>query len=66
MAPTKVVVLPRLADTLPVEPPDASDWTIQDVVNYFTGVGFVEQADVFREQVSWVKLILSSFTYIFA
>ena len=44
--------LPRLSETLPLEVPDASEWSIDDVVNYFLGVGFTEQAEVFKEQVS--------------
>ena len=44
--------LPRLSETLPIDVPDASDWSIDDVVNYFLGVGFTEQAEVFKEQVS--------------
>ena len=44
--------LPRLSETLPLEVPDASEWSIDDVVNYFLGVGFTEQAEVFKEQAS--------------
>ena len=44
--------IPRLADTLPAEVPDASEWTIEDVVQFFKDVGFIDQADVFREQAS--------------
>lgn len=33
------------------EVPDASDWTIEDTVAFFKGVGFIEQCEVFREQV---------------
>lgn len=32
------------------EIPDASKWTINDVVNYFISVGFTEQSHSFREQ----------------
>jgi len=32
------------------EVPDASDWSIEDVVNYFRLVGFPEQATAFKEQ----------------
>ena len=55
-----IVTLPRLADTLPVNVPDASDWSIDDVERYFKDVGFVEQAEVFREQVwfTWYKVIV--------
>eukprot|EP00918_Siedleckia_nematoides_P015913 GHVU01034352.1.p1 GENE.GHVU01034352.1~~GHVU01034352.1.p1 ORF type:complete len:231 (-),score=17.94 GHVU01034352.1:1063-1755(-) len=42
--------LPKLANTLPVIVPDASDWSIEDVVTYFKDVGFITQAEVFREQ----------------
>ncbi len=48
--------LPRLADTLPLEVPDASDWSIDDVANYFIGVGFTDQAEVFKEQVCALSL----------
>ena len=44
-------LLPQLSETLPLEVPDASEWSIDDVVNYFLGVGFTEQAEVFKEQV---------------
>lgn len=43
--------LPKLAKTLPASVPDASDWTIDNVVKFFTDVGFTEQAEQFREQV---------------
>ena len=43
--------LPRLSETLPAVVPDASEWTIDDVVQFFRNVGFVDQAEVFREQV---------------
>lgn len=49
------ICLPRLADTLPAIVPDASDWTIDDVVKFFKDVGFTEQAEVFREQVLRLK-----------
>lgn len=42
--------LPKLADTLPSNPPDASKWSIDDVFHYFTDVGFGLHAAVFREQ----------------
>ncbi|XP_014672657.1 PREDICTED: atherin-like [Priapulus caudatus] len=32
------------------EIPDASDWAIEEVVNYFIDVGFLDQAAAFREQ----------------
>ncbi|CAH1775960.1 unnamed protein product [Owenia fusiformis] len=32
------------------EIPDASDWTMDDVVEYFKKKGFEEQADIFKEQ----------------
>ena len=57
-----IVTLPRLADTLPVNVPDASDWSIDDVERYFKDVGFVEQAEVFREQV-WFTWYLTKQCY---
>lgn len=36
--------------------PDASKWNVADVVNFFCKVGFKEQAESFKEQVSVVKL----------
>jgi hypothetical protein len=44
------ICLPKLADTLPLVVPDASEWSIDDVVKFFKDVGFVQQAEVFREQ----------------
>ena len=43
--------LPKLGKTLSASVPDASDWTIDNVVEFFTDVGFTEQAQQFREQV---------------
>jgi len=42
--------LPLLAETVPSEIPDASNWEIEDVVGFFRSVGFIDQASVFREQ----------------
>ncbi|KAK2176405.1 hypothetical protein NP493_664g02049 [Ridgeia piscesae] len=42
--------LPKLGKTLSASVPDASDWTIDNVVEFFTDVGFTEQAQQFREQ----------------
>ena len=43
--------LPKLSETLPRIVPDASNWSIDDVVDYFKRVGFVEQSEVFKDQV---------------
>ena len=43
--------IPKLAQTMKLEVPDASEWTIEDVVKFFWDMGFPDQADVFREQV---------------
>lgn len=32
-------------------PSDPVEWTVSDVVDYFTEVGFAEQASAFQEQV---------------
>ena len=45
--------LPRLAKTLAAAVPDASDWSIDNVVEFFTEVGFTEQAQQFKEQVRY-------------
>ncbi len=45
------VPLPRLSETLPLRVPDAAGWTIDDVASYFRGVGFPDQAEIFRDQV---------------
>ncbi|XP_022252375.1 transcription intermediary factor 1-alpha-like isoform X2 [Limulus polyphemus] len=37
-------------ETYPEVVPDAKDWTIDDVENFFTHIGFPEQAPAFREQ----------------
>lgn len=50
--------LPRLADTMPATVPDATEWSIDDVVQFFRDVGFTDQADVFREQVGIMLIIL--------
>ena len=47
--------LPRLANTLAAAVPDASDWSIDNVVEFFTEVGFTEQAQQFKEQVCCVR-----------
>ena len=46
-----VAPIPKLATTMKAEVPDASEWTISDVVNFFTEMGFSQQSEVFREQV---------------
>ena len=46
------VPIPLLAMTTKTEYPDASDWTIEDVVRFFEDIGFKEQAGVFKDQVS--------------
>lgn len=52
MSPSIVVPIPRLAATLTAEVPDASSWSIVDVVNFFYDMGFMEQSEAFKEQVS--------------
>lgn len=44
------VLVPRLAGTLDLEVPDACEWTILDVVQFFSEIGFVEQAEAFKQQ----------------
>ena len=44
--------IPKLAHTMKAEVPDASEWTIMDVVDFFTEMGFSQQSEVFQEQVS--------------
>lgn len=39
--------------------PDASDWSIDDVVHFFTSAGFSEQALAFRDQVNKLSFCLS-------
>lgn len=34
------------------ETPDASSWSVADVAQYFTDVGFVAQAETFRAEAS--------------
>ncbi len=48
--------LPKLSETLPRIVPDASNWSIDDVVEYFKGVGFVEQSEVFKDQVTMLMI----------
>jgi len=45
------------------DPPDASDWSVADVAKYFTDVGFVEQAEIFRAEacISCVHVLVSVF-----
>lgn len=57
------ISLPKLADTLPAVVPDASDWSIEDVVKFFKDVGFVHQAEVFREQVCRIAMIIVNFPF---
>lgn len=58
-----VVTLPKLSTTLMGDPPDASDWSVADVAKYFTDVGFVEQAEIFRAEacISCVHVLVSVF-----
>lgn len=45
--------------------PDASSWSIDDVGSFFESIGFSDQADAFREQVSfmsWYLIISISFS----
>lgn len=44
--------------------PDAANWTIDDVVNFFKSAGFVSQAEAFREQVSFSMKSLGVYMYI--
>ena len=37
--------------------PDATDWTISDVADFFISAGFLEQAEIFRDQVDHHLLI---------
>eukprot|EP00914_Ancora_sagittata_P006023 GHVO01012147.1.p1 GENE.GHVO01012147.1~~GHVO01012147.1.p1 ORF type:complete len:251 (-),score=34.08 GHVO01012147.1:199-951(-) len=43
------VLRPKLR-SLEAEVPDAADWSIDDVAQYFSGTGFVEESETFREQ----------------
>jgi len=52
-----VVTLPKLSTTLAGETPDALDWSVADVAKYFTDIGFAEQAETFRAEVSSSCLI---------
>uniref|UniRef100_A0A8C5S3F1 SAM domain-containing protein n=1 Tax=Laticauda laticaudata TaxID=8630 RepID=A0A8C5S3F1_LATLA len=36
--------------SLKEKPSDPVEWTVSDVVDYFTGAGFAEQASAFQEQ----------------
>ena len=62
-----VVTLPKLSATLTSEPPDASNWSVADVAEYFTDVGFVDQAEAFRAEASiscwWYKTARLSSEY---
>ena len=49
-----VAPIPKLADTMKAEVPDAANWTITDVVQFFVEMGFLLQADVFRDQVVYI------------
>jgi len=40
---------PRFTDSTTY--PDATDWTISDVADFFISAGFLEQAEIFRDQV---------------
>jgi len=42
--------IPRLSTTLVGEVPDASDWTVHDVTQFFVRLGFVQQASAFSDQ----------------
>jgi hypothetical protein len=55
-----VTPIPKHASTLKTEVPEASDWNIDDVVEYFLNVGFTEQAEVFREQVRLLGCLICS------
>jgi len=37
--------------------PDASRWTIEEVVQFISSVGFKEHADAFKEQVTAIHLL---------
>lgn len=41
--------------------PDASDWSISDVVDFFVSAGFSEQAEAFRDQVG---ILFDAFIYL--
>ncbi|XP_064605380.1 histone acetyltransferase KAT6B-like [Liolophura sinensis] len=41
---------PKLRKLAESEVPDASEWTIEEVVDFFKSLGFQQQADAFREQ----------------
>ena len=54
--------VPQLVLAQKIDVPDASEWTIEDVVKFFQEMGFSDQADVFREQVSLYIIIISTFS----
>lgn len=53
---------PKLRKLAESEVPDASEWTIEEVVDFFRSLGFQQQADAFREQVTWQEFLFKQKT----